>query len=113
MMPRRLISVVLWLVLSACGQAAERPNVVVFLVDDLGWTDLGCYGSDLYQTPHIDRLAASGVRFTDAYSACARDSCASNSRVLMVATSWPVSTRSPSSPSTVATRPAIRLEIST
>ena len=70
MMPRRLISVLLWLVLVACGRAAERPNVVVFLIDDLGWTDLGCYGSDLYQTPHIDRLAASGVRFTDAYAAC-------------------------------------------
>ena len=67
---RRPLIVVLWLGLVAGGQAAERPNVVVFLVDDLGWTDLGCYGSDLYQTPHIDRLAASGMRFTDAYSAC-------------------------------------------
>ncbi|MGD9853757.1 MAG: sulfatase-like hydrolase/transferase [Planctomycetaceae bacterium] len=47
-----------------------RPNVIVFLVDDLGWTDAGCYGSDLYETPHIDRLAADGVRFTDAYAAC-------------------------------------------
>ena len=44
--------------------------MVVFLVDDLGWTDLRCCGSDLYQTPHIDRLAASGMRFTDAYAAC-------------------------------------------
>ena len=49
----------------------ERPmNVVFFLVDDLGWTDLGCYGSDYYRTPHIDRLAAEGIRFTDAYAAC-------------------------------------------
>lgn len=46
------------------------PNVVVILADDLGWTDLGCYGSDLHETPHLDRLARDGVRFTQAYSAC-------------------------------------------
>jgi arylsulfatase A len=51
--------------------AQERPpNVVVFLVDDLGWRDLGCYGSSLYETPHIDRLAEQGMRFTSAYAAC-------------------------------------------
>lgn len=51
--------------------AAERPlNVVLLLVDDLGWTDLGCYGSDLYETPNIDRLAAGGVKFDNAYAAC-------------------------------------------
>lgn len=50
--------------------AADRPNVVVLLVDDLGWTDLACFGSDLYETPNIDRLADSGVRFTNAYAAC-------------------------------------------
>lgn len=51
--------------------AAERPpNVVVFLVDDLGATDLGCYGSSFYESPRIDRLAAEGMRFTAAYSAC-------------------------------------------
>lgn len=49
---------------------AERWNVVLVLVDDLGWTDFGCYGSDLYETPHIDRLARDGMRFTAAYSAC-------------------------------------------
>lgn len=49
---------------------ADAKNVVIFFVDDLGWTDLGCYGSDLYETPHIDALAAEGVRFTDAYAAC-------------------------------------------
>ena len=50
---------------------AERPlNVVFFLVDDLGWSDVGCYGSDFHETPNIDRLADEGVRFTDAYSAC-------------------------------------------
>ena len=45
------------------------PNVVLFLIDDLGHMDLGCYGSTFHQTPNIDRLAASGVRFTDFYSA--------------------------------------------
>src|SRR5213595_2084105 len=51
------------------AQAAERLNVVVILADDLGWADLGCYGSKYHRTPHLDRLAASGVRFTDAYAA--------------------------------------------
>lgn len=46
------------------------PNVVLILADDLGWTDLGCFGSDLYRTPHIDRLAREGMSFTQAYSAC-------------------------------------------
>ncbi|MCH2181760.1 MAG: sulfatase [Mariniblastus sp.] len=46
------------------------PNIVFFLVDDLGWRDLGCYGSPLYETPHLDRLAQDGVRFTDAYATC-------------------------------------------
>lgn len=45
-------------------------NVVIFLIDDLGWTDLGCYRSDLYETPNIDQLAEEGVKFTNAYSAC-------------------------------------------
>ena len=49
---------------------AERPNIVFFLVDDLGWADLGCYGSAYHRTPQIDALAADGVRFTQAYAAC-------------------------------------------
>ncbi|MCA9066709.1 MAG: sulfatase, partial [Planctomycetaceae bacterium] len=51
--------------------AETRNNIVLFLIDDLGWRDLGCQGSTYYQTPNIDRLASSGVRFTDAYAACA------------------------------------------
>jgi arylsulfatase A-like enzyme len=52
--------------------AAEsaRLNVILILADDLGWKDLGCYGSDLYQSPNIDKLARDGMRFTQAYSAC-------------------------------------------
>ena len=49
--------------------AEHAPNVVLILADDLGWSDLGCYGGDLVKTPHIDRLAQEGVRFTDFYSA--------------------------------------------
>jgi arylsulfatase A-like enzyme len=53
------------------ARSHEPPmNVVIFLVDDMGWTDLGCQGSDLYDTPNIDRLAAIGTRFTDGYAAC-------------------------------------------
>ena len=51
--------------------AASQPNIVLFLIDDLGWKDVGCYGSDYYKTPNIDRLAAQGVRFTNGYAACA------------------------------------------
>ncbi|MDX1965964.1 MAG: sulfatase [Planctomycetaceae bacterium] len=47
-----------------------RRNFVFFLVDDLGWADVGCNGSTFYETPHIDALAASGMRFTQGYAAC-------------------------------------------
>ncbi len=50
-------------------RAAERPNIVLILADDLGWADLGVYGSDLHETPNLDRFASSAVRFTDAYAA--------------------------------------------
>jgi len=46
------------------------PNFVFILLDDMGWTDLGCYGSSFYETPHLDRLAGEAMRFTDAYAAC-------------------------------------------
>ena len=51
--------------------AASQFNIVLFLIDDLGWKDIGCNGSTYYQTPAIDRLAHEGVRFSQAYSACA------------------------------------------
>ncbi len=57
--------------LHAADATKQRPNIVLFLIDDLGWKDLGCQGSTFYRTPNIDRLAAEGVRFTDAYAACA------------------------------------------
>lgn len=48
---------------------ANRPNVVFILIDDMGWRDLQCYGSDLYETPYIDAFANTAMRFTNAYSA--------------------------------------------
>lgn len=65
-----------WLVLSfgaGYGQVKKDqrpPNVIIFLIDDLGWTDVGCFGSKFYETPNIDKLAKEGVRFTSAYAAC-------------------------------------------
>lgn len=55
----------------ASGLEKRPPNIIIILIDDLGWKDLGCYGSSYYRTPHIDRLAKQGVRFTDGYAACA------------------------------------------
>ena len=49
--------------------SAERPNIVFVLADDLGWTELGCYGNDFNETPHLDQLADQGMRFTQAYAA--------------------------------------------
>jgi arylsulfatase A-like enzyme len=46
------------------------PNIVFILIDDMGWRDLACYGSDFYETPNLDRLAREGMRFTDAYASC-------------------------------------------
>ena len=58
-------------VLPSQAVAADKgkPNLVLLLADDLGWTGLGCYGSEFYDTPHIDKLATEGTRFTSAFSA--------------------------------------------
>ena len=48
-----------------------RTNIILINVDDLGWTDLSCYGSGFYETPNIDRLAAQGMKFTNGYASCA------------------------------------------
>lgn len=49
---------------------STKPNIVLILMDDLGWRDLSCYGSTFYETPNLDRLAREGMRFTNAYAAC-------------------------------------------
>src|SRR5262245_50998201 len=68
--PRFLAAALCLLSTLTPSRAADRPNVVLILIDDLGRNDLGCYGSTYYRTPHIDRLAAQGMKFTDAYAAC-------------------------------------------
>lgn len=61
--------------------AADRPNIVFVLADDLGYGDLGCYGQKLIQTPYLDRMAAEGLRFTDFYAGATV--CAPSRSVLM------------------------------
>ena len=66
-----------WLSLLFCSIHAEAtqkdatPNVILVLVDDMGWMDLSCQGSGFYRTPHVDRLAKEGIQFTDGYAASA------------------------------------------
>ncbi len=68
-MPSRCLVGCLVIALAApAAGAARRPNVVLVLADDLGWTDLGCQGSKYYETPNLDRLAAQGMRFTAGYT---------------------------------------------
>jgi arylsulfatase A len=55
---------------TAASRADAPPNVVVFLADDLGWGDLGCYGHPVMRTPNLDRFATEGVRLTQCYAAC-------------------------------------------
>ncbi|HUU91788.1 MAG TPA: arylsulfatase [Phycisphaerae bacterium] len=52
----------------AAAATGGKPNIIFIIVDDMGYHDLGCYGSKTIKTPHIDRMAAEGMRFTDAYS---------------------------------------------
>lgn len=57
--------------LFASERSGRKPNFVLIHIDDLGWTDLACFGSRYYETPNIDRLASQGMRFSNAYAACA------------------------------------------
>lgn len=77
-----LLNAVTWLFLAGSAfvsvQAQSRPNIVLILADDLGYGDLGCYGQERIRTPNIDRLAATGMRFTQAYAGstvCAPSRC--------------------------------------
>ncbi len=72
-MPRFVLVLLACLLAEAAfvaGAEPARTNVVFFIVDDLGQRDLSCYGSSFYDTPNVDRLAADGVRLTNAYAAC-------------------------------------------
>ncbi len=77
---RSAIALVLSMILCGCGatgdprrgattdRPAPRPNIVLFVVDDLGYNDIGCYGHPYHETPSIDALSAGGIRFTNAYA---------------------------------------------
>lgn len=71
---------------TSCVRAAEKPNVIFMLTDDLGYSDVGCYGATKVKTPHIDRLAAEGIRFTDFHTAA---SICSPSRAAFLTGAYP------------------------
>ena len=96
---------------------ADKPNVIIIFVDDLGWADLGCYGSKFYETPNIDRLAEQGAMFNRAYSSC--NVCSPTRASLMTGkypqrvgfTSW-INPRKPDGPNSAATHlPASEITI--
>jgi arylsulfatase A-like enzyme len=87
--PLTVVSTILISLTPAAMFAADspaRPNVILILMDDLGWADLGCYGSTYHKSPNIDRLAAEGMRFTQAYAACP---VCSPTRASILTGKWP------------------------
>lgn len=81
MKPFRNCALLLLCLLAISAQAAERPNIVFILADDLGWGELGCYGQEKIRTPNLDRLAEEGMRFTQHYAGA--PVCAPSRNVLM------------------------------
>ena len=65
----RHLSTLLVALLCTVASAAERPNILFILIDDMGWMDIACQGNEHVHTPHVNRLASEGIRFTDAYAA--------------------------------------------
>ncbi len=80
-LPSRLLPLLLWVAISPFGFAADRPNLIFILADDLGYGDLGCYGQSVIQTPRLDQMAAEGMRFTQFYAG--NTVCAPSRSVLM------------------------------
>lgn len=78
---RLLLAVLTSTAVAIPAQAAEKPNIIFILADDLGYGDLGCYGQEKIQTPNLDRMAKEGVRFTQAYAGSTV--CAPSRSVLM------------------------------
>ena len=66
---QKILSMALMMICGALQAEEQKPNVVIFFIDDLGWADIGANGSTFHETPHIDRLAKEGVNFKDSYSA--------------------------------------------
>ena len=70
-MPRKTLpTILLYSLLFGLSISAKPLNVVFFLIDDLGWNDVGASGSEYYRTPNIDKLSEDGMRFTNGYAAC-------------------------------------------
>ena len=80
-MPPLTQSIIACLLLNAFAQAADQPNIILFVSDDHGTDALGCYGNPVIKTPNMDRLAQEGVRFTRAY--CTSASCAASRSVIL------------------------------
>ena len=57
------------LIVQSHAESTTKPNIIFVLADDLGWSELGCYGNTFNETPNLDRLAKEGIRFTHAYAA--------------------------------------------
>jgi len=70
MISRRFVALLSMLIAPLVAWSDERPNIVVFVIDDLGRNDLGCYGSKFIRTPNIDRLALDGLQLMNGYAAC-------------------------------------------
>ncbi len=90
------------------AENANKPNVVMIVIDDLGWKDLGCYGSYFYETPNIDRLASEGILFNQAYAGASN--CAPSRACLMTGQNTPrhgIYTVSPSDRGNIKTRKLI------
>ncbi len=97
------------------AEPANRPNVVLFLIDDLGWADLGCYGSKYHRTPHLDTMAREGLRCTQFYSA---SPVCSPTRAAIMTGRWPARLHltdwlpgRPDRPDQRLARPAIRQQL--
>ncbi len=95
--------------------AEDRPNIILIVADDLGWADLTCYGSKFHRTPNLDKLAARGRRFTQAYAACP---VCSPTRVALMTGRHPARVHltdwlpgRPDNPSQKLSRPAFRQQL--
>ncbi len=87
LLPSSFASLCSAVILHSSFAAEQRPNILFILADDVGYGDLGCYGATLVKTPHLDRLARDGRRFTDAHSPASM--CTPTRRALLTGTySW-------------------------
>jgi Arylsulfatase A and related enzymes len=69
---KKLSFLLLLMLLNSCNkESLEKPNIVLFVADDLGWSDLSCMGSEYYETPNIDKLSKSGMTFYNGYASSA------------------------------------------